>query len=62
MIKASEVRKAIKAGGKRCSKDAIEALNHHVETLVGKIIADHNAGKKTIDAALVHYYTGLPKK
>jgi hypothetical protein len=62
MIKASEVRKAIKEGGKRCSKDAIEALEHHVQTLVGKLIADHNAGKKTIDAALVIYHTGGSKK
>ena len=62
MIKASEVRKAIKEGGKRCSKDAIEALERHVQGIVQKLIADHNAGKKTIDAALVNYHVGIPKK
>jgi histone H3/H4 len=62
MIKASEVRKAIKEGGRRCSKDAIAALDNHVKSLVDKLIADHNAGKKTIDAALVLYVCGAPKK
>ena len=62
MIKVSEVRKAVKEGNKRIGKDAIEALKHHVETLVAKLISDHNAGKKTIDAALVHYHTGINKK
>lgn len=62
MIKASEVRKMIKEGGKRCSKDAIEALEHHVQSIVTRLIADHNFGKKTIDAALVHYHVGPPKK
>ena len=62
MIKASEVRKVIKEGGKRCSKDAIEALEHHVNGLVQKLVADHNGGKKTVDAALVHLHVGLSKK
>jgi len=62
MIKASEVRKAIKEAGKRCSKDALVALDFHVQSLVEKLISEHNAGKKTIDASLVHYVCGAPKK
>jgi histone H3/H4 len=61
MIKASEVRKTIKEGGKRCSKDAIEALDHYVGEIVKKLISEHNAGKKTVDAALVHFVCGGKK-
>jgi ribosomal protein S20 len=57
-IKASEIRKAIKEGGKRASKDFFPAFDHAVEQLLQKCIREHNAGKKTLDAALVKYVAG----
>jgi hypothetical protein len=57
-IKASEVKKAIKEGGKRGSKEFLAAFDHAVEQLLQKCIREHNGGKKTLDAALVRYVCG----
>jgi len=58
IIKASEVKKILKEAGKRTSKDAIEALDHIVTEMVKKAGVDHNAGKKTVDGALIHFLFG----
>lgn len=57
-IKASEVKKLIKESGKRTSKDFIQALDHYVEEMVKKAAAEHNGGKKTVDAGVAHLLFG----
>jgi hypothetical protein len=58
LVKASEIKKMVKEGNKRCSKDFIAALDAAVAKKVMKCIADHNAGKKTLDAGVVHMIFG----
>lgn len=58
LLKASEIKKMVKEGNKRCSKEFIEALDAAVAKKVAKCIAEHNAGKKTVDAGVVHMVFG----
>lgn len=58
IIKASEVKKMVKEAERRMGKDAIEALDRHVNSMVEKLILQKDGGKKTIDAALVNFVFG----
>lgn len=49
LIKASIVKKMVKASGKRTSGQFLEALNAHVNKKVEAAIQCHNGGKKTLD-------------
>jgi len=55
LLKASEIKNKIKESGKRSSKDFLAAFNDKVEKDLDKAIAEHNGGKKTLDASLVKY-------
>ena len=57
-IKPAAVKKLIKSHGKRTSKDFIEALDRYVERAVLRAVAEHNGGKKTIDADVAAYVLG----
>jgi len=57
-IKPSTVRKLIKANGKRTSKEFLEALDRYVEKKILTAVAEHNGGKKTLDAAVAGYIFG----
>lgn len=57
-IKPAAVKKLIKSHGKRTSKDFIEALDRYVERAVLRATAEHNGGKKTIDADVAAYVLG----
>ena len=61
MIKASEVKKAVKVGEKRCSKEFIAAFEEHVKAALNKCIQENNGGKKTLDAAVAHLIFGSIK-
>lgn len=52
ITKATEIKKAIKAADKRCSKEFLAAFEHQVELRLQKCIAEHNGGKKTLDAGV----------
>jgi len=52
VIKASEVKRAIKEGGKRCSKEFIAAFDHQVTIKLQQCIKEHAGGKKTLDAGV----------
>ena len=58
LLKASEIKKLVKEGNKRCSKEFIAALEAAVAKKVAKCIAEHNGGKKTVDADVVHLHFG----
>lgn len=45
-------------GGKRVSKDFLEALNRYVHKKLIQAVQEHNGGKKTLDAALAGYILG----
>ena len=57
-IKTAAIRKAIKAAGKRTSTEYLEALDRYVERAVQRAIAEHNGGKKTIDASVAGHTLG----
>lgn len=57
-IKPSAIRKAVKVGGKRTSTEFLEALDRYVERAIQRAIAEHNGGKKTIDASVAGYVLG----
>ena len=57
-LKPAAVKKLIKSHGKRTSKDFIEALDRYVERAVLRAVAEHNGGKKTIDADVAAYVLG----
>lgn len=62
-IKASAVRAEAKAHGKRASKDFIEALDRLVGRKLVVALAEHNGGRKTMDAGLAGFVLGyLDKK
>jgi len=55
LLKASEIKNIIKEAGKRSGKDFMVAFNEKVEKDLQKAIAEHNGGKKTLDAAVVKF-------
>lgn len=57
-IKTAAIRKAIKAAGKRTSTEFLDALDRYVERAVQRAIAEHNGGKKTIDASVAGHVLG----
>jgi hypothetical protein len=57
-IKPSTVRKFIKSHGKRTSKEFLEALDRYIEKKLLTGVAEHNGGKKTLDAAVAAYIFG----
>ncbi len=58
LLKASEIKKIVKAGNKRCSKEFIATFEGLVAKKLDQCIAEHNAGKKTLDAGVAHYVLG----
>jgi len=55
ILKVSEVKKLVKEGDKRSSKEFIEAFDAYCQRQLNKLVADHNAGKKTlISDQIVH--------
>jgi histone H3/H4 len=60
LIKASAVKKLAKSqGGKRVSKDFLEALDRYVCVKILSACSEHNGGKKTLDSGLAHYILGI---
>lgn len=57
-IKSSSVRKLAKQNGKRVSADFLSALDRYVEQKVILACAEHNGGKKTLDAGLAAFFLG----
>ena len=57
-IKPSAIRKTVKAGGKRTSTEFLDALDRYVERAIQRAIAEHNGGKKTIDASVAGHVLG----
>lgn len=57
-IKPAAVKKFIKAHGKRTGTDFLAAFDRYVEKKLLTAIAEHNGGKKTLDAALAGYIFG----
>ena len=57
-IKPAAIRKAVKAAGKRTSTEFLDALDRYVERAIQRAIAEHNGGKKTIDASVAGHVLG----
>lgn len=57
-IKPAAIRKAVKAAGKRTSTEYLDALDRYVERAIQRAIAEHNGGKKTIDASVAGHTLG----
>jgi len=58
ILKVSEVKKLVKEGDKRSSKEFVEAFDAYCQRQLGKLIADHNAGKKTLIAEQITLVLG----
>lgn len=61
-IKASAIKAEAKANGKRVSKDFIEALDRLVGRKMQVALAEHNGGRKTMDACLAGFILGYIEK
>ena len=57
-LNAAEVKRIAKASGKRVGKDFLVAFAILQRHQLEKCIAEHNAGKKTLDAAVLHFTCG----
>lgn len=57
-IKPSAIRKVVKSGGKRTSAEFLAALDRYVERAIARAIAEHNGGKKTLDASVCGHVLG----
>lgn len=57
-LNAAEVKRIAKASGKRVGKDFLVAFALLQRRHLADCIAEHNAGKKTLDAAVLHYVCG----
>lgn len=57
-IRPSALKKLAKQSGKRVGSDFIAALDGHIERKMGEAIAEHNGGRKTLDAAIFGYIFG----
>lgn len=57
-IKTSSIKRIAKMNGKRVSADFLAALDRYVEHKVVLACAEHNGGKKTLDAGLAAYFLG----
>jgi len=58
LLNQTHVRNRVKNNGKRISKEALFALNVHVEQVIDNACAQHNGGKKTVDATAVNFVLG----
>lgn len=58
-IRPAAIRALIRqTTGKRVSKDFLAALDRFVEAKVKLAAAEHNGGKKTVDASVAAYHLG----
>ena len=57
-LKRSAIKRRIAESGKRCGKEFLEALDRHVDDVIGRALVVHNGSKKTLDAAVLAYVTG----
>ncbi len=57
-LNAAEVKRIAKASGKRVGKDFLAAFAALQRKQLEDCIAAHNAGKKTLDAGVLHYVCG----
>lgn len=57
-IKANKVKSLVKSHGKRTSKEFLASLDRLIERKVREAVAEHNGGKKTLDASLAAYVIG----
>lgn len=57
-LNAAEIKRIAKASGKRVGKDFLVAFAELQRKQLAQCIASHNAGKKTLDAAVLHYECG----
>jgi hypothetical protein len=57
-IKPAAVKKLIKSHGKRTAAEFLLALDNYVERAVIRAAAEHNGGKKTVDASVAGHTLG----
>lgn len=57
-LRVSSIKKLAKANGKRVSADFLASLDRLVERKVRSACAEHNGGKKTLDASVAAYILG----
>jgi hypothetical protein len=58
LVKQSEVKKIVKAAGKRTGKDFLEAFERYVAQRLEQAVKEHNGGKLTLDAATAAFVFG----
>lgn len=49
LVNQAAVKRIIRERGKRCSQEALDLLERHVEKVVTALATTHNGGKKTVD-------------
>lgn len=57
-IRPAAVKRLAKLSGKRVGSDFLQALDGHLERKMNEAIAEHNGGRKTLDAAIFGYIFG----
>jgi len=57
-IKPAAVKKLIKSHGKRTAAEFLLALDNYVVRAVIRAAAEHNGGKKTVDASVAGHTLG----
>lgn len=57
-LNAATIKRIAKASGKRVGADFLTAFSELQYKQLEACIKEHNAGKKTLDAGLVHYLFG----
>lgn len=58
-IKQAVVRKVIKAAGKKAGKDFLQTLEDIVGQKINDAVANHNGGRKTLDAGVAKLVFGI---
>lgn len=57
-IRPAAIKRLAKQQGKRVGADFLLALDGYIERKIESAAAEHNGGRKTIDAALAGYFLG----
>lgn len=57
-IKASAIKKLVKAKGKRVSTEFLLSLDEYINNKIASACEEHNGGKKTLDIGLAAYFFG----
>lgn len=58
-VRQSEIKAAAKAAGKKVGKEFLQTVEDAVANKINQAIAEHNGGRKTLDAAVAKLAFGI---